>query len=265
MKARLYAIMEDPNDTSAASRWFNGGMMALISANGAAIVLETVPELYSQYGAFFVRFELFSIAVFTVEYALRLWCVTADARYRRPILGRLRYTVTPMAIIDMIAIAPFFLSLFFPIQLSITRALRFVRLFRLLKLTRYATPLQTLGTVLRERRDQLVICLFIVLVMLLFASSAVYLVENGAQPEIFSSIPAAMWWGVATLTTVGYGDVYPVTTTGRILGGVIAVLGVGMFALPAGILASGFAEELERRRRPDVRICPHCGGEIHDP
>jgi voltage-gated potassium channel len=263
-KARVYQIMEDPNDLSRASKIFNFSMMTLISLNVLAIILETVPELRDEYFTVFVAFEVFSIGVFSVEYAIRLWAATADERYRARITGRLRYALTPMALIDFLAIAPFFLALIFPFHLSVTRALRFVRLMRLLKLTRYATPLQTLGTVLRERKDQLMICLFIVLILLLFASSAVYLVENAAQPDVFSSIPAAMWWGVATLTTVGYGDVFPVTTLGRILGGIIAILGVGMFALPAGILASGFAEELERQRKPQTIVCPHCG-QVIDP
>lgn len=263
VKQRLYTVMEDINDTSRESRLFTYAMTALIGLNVLAIILETVPELQAAYGAFFMAFEVFSIGVFTVEYLLRVWSITASPDYSHPISGRLRYALTPMAMIDFLAIAPFFLAFIFPIHLGVTRILRFVRLMRLLKLTRYATPLQTLGTVLRERRDQLLICLFIVLILLLFSASAVYMVENPAQPEVFTSIPAAMWWGVATLTTVGYGDVYPITGLGRVLGGIIAILGVGMFALPAGILASGFAEELERQQKKETLICPHCGKDIH--
>jgi len=103
--------------------------------------------------------------------------------------------------------------------------------------------------------------MFIVLILLIIASSLMYFVEKDAQPEVFSSIPAAMWWGVATLTTVGYGDVYPVTTIGKLLGAIISLLGIGMFALPAGILASGFAEEIQKRRK-GRRVCPHCGKDI---
>jgi voltage-gated potassium channel len=266
LKARLYSILENPDDTSRAACYFNFGMMGLITLNVLAIVLETVPELYDRYGSFFHGFELFSIAIFTVEYGVRLWAATAGEQFRHPVNGRLRYALTPLAFIDLLAIAPFFLALIFPLHLSVTRAFRFVRLMRLLKLTRYASPLQTLGVVLKDRRDQLVVCLFIVLLMLLFAASTVYVVENPVQPDIFSSIPASMWWGVATLTTVGYGDAYPITPVGRILGGVIAILGVGMFALPAGILASGFAEELERQRTnhsaKKTQTCPHCGRQI---
>lgn len=264
MKAWLYALMEGPIDAGPAARLFNFSMMALIALNVTAIVLETVPALNARYGGYFYAFELFSITVFTVEYVLRMWSVTADERYARPIAGRLRYARTPLALIDLLAIAPFYLALLFPLHLSIMRALRFVRLMRLFKLTRYAAPLQTLGAVVRERRDQLMICLFIVLVLLLFASSTVYVVEHPAQPEAFSSIPASMWWGIATLTTVGYGDIYPITPLGRVMGGIIAILGVGIFALPAGILASGFAEELDRRRAQEKKVCPHCGQILDD-
>lgn len=264
MKAQVFAIMEGPINASREARLFNGAMTLLIALNVLAIILETVPSLRADYSTLFHGFELFSIAVFSAEYLARLWVNTCDERFSWPVLGRIRWAVTPMALIDLLAIAPFFLALLFPVHLGVTRALRFVRLMRLLKLTRYARPLQTLGTVLQDRRDQLVICLFIVLILLLFTSSTVYLVEHPAQPEAFSSIPASMWWGVATLTTVGYGDVYPVTTLGRIMGGIIAILGVGIFALPAGILASGFAEELDRQRNRRERVCPHCGGALED-
>ncbi|MEX1019821.1 MAG: ion transporter [Litorilinea sp.] len=264
MKAEIYAILEGPVDTNPRARAFNVFMMSLIVLNVTAIILETVPTLRAAYGPLFDRFELISIAIFTAEYIARLWSATSDPRYAESLRGRVRYALTPLALIDLLAIAPFFLALLFPLHLSITRSLRFVRLMRLFKLTRYATPLQTLGSVLRDRRDQLIICLFIVLILLLFTSSTVYLVENQAQPEVFSSIPASMWWGVATLTTVGYGDVYPITPLGRVMGGIIAILGVGIFALPAGILASGFADELDRQRTKRTQICPHCGQAFED-
>jgi len=125
--------------------------------------------------------------------------------------------------------------------------------------------MRTLGVVLRSRREELFVTLFVVIVLLVFASSAMYYVENEAQPEQFSSIPASMWWGAATLTTVGYGDVYPITPVGRLLGAAIAVLGVGLFALPTGILASAFSEELQKKRRRERLVCPHCGREIEKP
>jgi voltage-gated potassium channel len=131
-------------------------------------------------------------------------------------------------------------------------------------LGRYSESLRTVTRVIRSKKEQLSVAVFVVAIMLVVASSAMYYLEHEAQPKTFSSIPAAMWWGVVTLTTAGYGDIYPVTTLGKVVGAMIALLGVGLFALPAGILASGFAEEL-RDRREEKQICPHCGRAIDEP
>jgi voltage-gated potassium channel len=137
-----------------------------------------------------------------------------------------------------------------------------LRLARWLKIARYSQALDTLGRVLRSRKAELGITAFLGLLLLLFASSLMYFVEHEAQPRVFSSIPSAMWWGVVTLTTVGYGDIYPVTSLGKFIGGAIEILGIGLFALPAGIVASGFAEELQRRKQERGHQCPHCGKEF---
>lgn len=234
----------------------------LIVCNVCAVMLETVAWIGAPWEFYFRAFEVFSVAVFTAEYVLRVWTCNVDPRYAGAVRGRLRYALSPLPLIDLLAVAPFYLE-FLAFDLRFVRALRLFRLFRLFKLARYAESMRTLGAVLRSRREELLVTLFVVVVLLVFASSAMYHVENEAQPDQFSSIPAAMWWGVTTLTTVGYGDVYPVTTAGRFLGAAIAILGVGLFALPTGILASAFSEELQKKRRREVVICPHCGLDIH--
>src|SRR5688572_7999302 len=158
-----------------------------------------------------------------------------------------------MAIVDLLAVAPFYLA-FIHLDLRVLRALR---LFRVLKLTRYSRSLQMLASVLRAKRGELAVTLFAIVLALLMASSLIYYVERDHQPDKFESIPAAMWWGVATLSTVGYGDVYPITALGKLIGALVALLGIGLFALPAGILGSGFIEEIQRSRTK--AICPHCG------
>lgn len=164
--------------------------------------------------------------------------------------------------IDLFAILPFYLPVF-GIDLRFVRALRLMRLLRLLKLGRYSESIRTLGRVITYKKEQLISTLIALLIMLTVASSLMYYAEHEAQPEAFSSIPSAMWWGVATLTTVGYGDVYPVTALGRFLGTLVAMLGIGIFALPAGIIASGFEEEIQKSRRTDGRkIRQHCGKNI---
>jgi voltage-gated potassium channel len=172
--------------------------------------------------------------------------------------------ITPLALVDLFAILPFYLPMLVHVDFRVIRILRFVRLFRLLKMSRYMRSLHMFGTVVQEKKEELMIAICMVLVILLFAASGMYVIENAAQPEAFSSIPAAMWWGIATLTTVGYGDIYPITPLGKVLGSIIALLGVGLFALPAGILASGFNDVIPRRNIRAPHTCPHCGEVIHD-
>ena len=246
LRTRIYKIVESTHPDDLHGQWFDYFIVALIITNVIAVILETVEGLYVAYTEFFTGFELFSVAVFTVEYLVRLWVVvdSPNENYRHPFNGRLRYAVTPMALIDIAAILPFYLSLLIPVDL---RFMRVFRLLRLLKLTRYSTALQTLGAVLYDQRRTLGASIFVMLILLVFSSSIIYLVEKDAQPEAFSSIPKAMWWGLATLTTVGYGDVTPATGIGKLFGATIMVLGIGMAALPAGILATGFATEMQKR------------------
>ena len=247
-------------------RLFDWGIMALIAANVVALVLETVPWLAARYGPLFGYFELFSVAVFSVEYAARVWSCTADPAYSGPVSGRLRFASRPLLIVDLLAILPFYLGTAFGLDLRSLRALRLVRLLRVLKLARYSESLRKIGDVVGRKRDDLVLAFGANGLLLLLASSIMYQLEHDAQPEAFSSIPATLWWGVVTLTTVGYGDVFPVTPLGKLFGAVVAVLGIGLFALPASILASGFVEaahpEEDRGADDGQNYCPHCGGRI---
>jgi len=210
-------------------------------------ILASVDDIYAAYREPLFAFEVFSTLVFTLEYGLRLWsCVESPVpRFRSPLLGRLRFAATPMLIIDLLAILPFYLLIWTQVDLLF---LRVFRLFRIFKLTRYSPAMTLLMTVLRREARAFGAATFILLVVLIFAASGMYLVEHNAQPESFGSIPAAMWWAVATLTTVGYGDVTPITPWGKFFGATITIVGVGMVALPAGILASAFSDELRRRR-----------------
>lgn len=211
-------------------------------------------------------FEVFSVAVFTVEYLARLWVCTLDPRYGGAVRGRLRYARTPLAVIDLLAILPFYLPFFVAMDLRYLRALRLFRLFRILKMARYSVSLAIMARVVVRSREELLSTLFSAAVLLVIAASLMYHVEHDAQPGLFTSIPASMWWGVATLTTVGYGDMYPITPLGKLLAAMMAVVAVGAFALPAGILSSGFMEEIQalRRARQGTRHCPHCGGTLPD-
>ncbi len=261
IKIRTFEILEVAAAGDLSSRIFDVFIMTLISLNVLAVIMETVESFSSGYVKFFKIFEIFSVLVFTVEYALRIWSCTVNEKFRNPVSGRIRFIITPFAIIDLMAILPFYLPMIIPLDLRFVRALRLFRLFRLFKMGRYSESLKTLGDVLKVKKEELIITIFIILILLVLASSLMFFAEHDAQPKKFSSIPAAMWWGVATLSTVGYGDLCPLTPLGKILGGLITVLGIGMFALPAGILASGFSEVIQRNRGKR-NICPHCGKDI---
>jgi voltage-gated potassium channel len=234
-------------------------LLGLIVLSTAALVVETLPSLSINSRAIFRWFEIAVMAIFSVEYVLRIWSANASPPYSDGLRGTLRYARTPYALIDLIAIAPFYLAML-PLDLIFLRMVRLFRLVRMAKLVRYSAAMQMLGRVIIAKRHELGITFFVGVILLIIASAAMFYAEHAAQPDAFSSIPATMWWAVATLTTVGYGDIAPVTSVGRLIGGVIAVLGIGMFALPTGILGAAFVEEIQSNSDgSDADRCPHCG------
>ena len=248
-KRRIFETLEKNEGDDLWSRRFDIFIMTLILLNVAAVIFETVDGIYNAVPKVFLYFEYFSVFVFTIEYLGRLWTCTYHSKYQHPFWGRIRFIFSFIAIVDLLAIMPFYLPLFFAMDGRFLRILRLFRIVRIFKMGRYSTAFNMIMRVVTKRKEELLITLTIVLVMLILASSLMYYVEGEAQPEAFSSIPATMWWGVATLTTVGYGDVYPITGIGRVLGAFIAILGVGIFALPAGIIAAGFESEISQRMK----------------
>lgn len=237
--------------------WF---IMTLILLNVLAVAFETVDALYASYEAFFFGFELLSVTIFTVEYAGRIWsAVEAGEPYDRPIVGRLRFATRPLLVLDLIAILPFYIAIFAGVtDLRFLRALRLIRFLRLFRLVRYSESMQAFGRAFYLKRGQLIVAMTGNLILLVVASSLMYFAEHAAQPEAFPSIPGTMWWGIVTLTTVGYGDVTPVTPVGQLIGSVVAILGIGLFALPASIMASGFIQGSSY----ETGFCPDCGHEL---
>ncbi|MCT8088476.1 ion transporter [Acinetobacter sp. C_4_1] len=228
------------------SRAINYFLILLILGNAAAVLLESVNDLYQSYTAFFDFFEYFSIFIFSLEYLLRFWSVAEVNPFYSAWKNRLNWVKSGAAIIDLLAILPAYINFWVPIDL---RFLRILRLIRLLKLTRYFVSLQILLRVIEREKGSFQAVIFILGIMIMMAAASIYVVESKAQPEVFTSIPASMWWAVVTLTTVGYGDVTPITPLGRFFGAIITILGVGLAALPAGILATGLTHELEQRKQ----------------
>lgn len=269
LKQQIYKVIEVTHHNGWLGKLFDIFMIVLIYLNVLAFTFETVDSISIPYKSYFNDFETFSVMIFTLEYLVRLWTCTLDDRYRHPILGRFKFALTPLSIVDFISIFPYYLFLFFP-NLVFIRELHLLRLARLFKIGRYSESMRTLGRVIASKREDLFSTLSTVFALLMISSSLMYFAEHAAQPDRYPNIPASMWWGIITLTSVGYGDVAPVTPVGKLLGGIIAVLGLGLVALPTGIIASGFAEEVEKKRakqrqkqlQAQPRRCPHCGGDL---
>lgn len=247
IRRRVYEVLERAEAGDRASIAVDVFLISLIVLSAMAIVLESISAIYAVYQTEFFWFESFAVGVFTLEYALRLWSsVEGGAEDAEPWRCRLRYLFSGAAFVDLVAIVPFYLMLIGAGGIDM-RFLRMFRLLRVLKLTRYSAALNILLQALRENGRSLAAAFFILLMVMLVAATGMYYFEHDAQPEAFSSIPASMWWAFATLTTVGYGDITPITVGGRVFGALITVLGLGMVALPTGILASAYTEQLRRR------------------
>lgn len=259
LKHRIHHMLQGQHVHERWTAIFNIGLATLIILNVFAMMLETMDELYSEWRFYFIAFELFSVALFVVEYLLRLWVADLTPKYQHPLGGRLRYLLSPMALIDLVAFLPSLLLLS-GLDLRFLRMLRLFRVVRLLHIPRYNQALHAIWQAARSKRAEFVIAGTIMVVLLIICSSLAYFAEHDAQPKIFSSIPAALWWGIMTMTTVGYGDVYPITTAGKIIASFFAALGIGFFALPSAILASALIEQ--SRLKDKSNTCPHCGGKL---
>ena len=248
VRKRMAELLEPGREDDRQSQLLNLLLILLISMNVIAIFLETVDPIYEQYQRAFWYFELFSVVVFTIEYFARVWSSIDLDKYAElsPVRARIRYMLSPIALVDLVAILPFYLSLYLTMDLRFLRVLRLLRLF---KLTRYSPALGALLDVVQKEADALLAAIVVLLMMLVISAGGIYFLENELQPETFGSMPDSMWWAIVTLTTVGYGDVIPVTTLGKLFAGLIGLIGIGMIALPAAILASGFAENIRERKQ----------------
>jgi voltage-gated potassium channel len=265
MRKSLYELLESRVQYLPLGRMTAHLLMLLLLLNVIAAVLETDAEIFSRFGRGLDLFATFSVLVFAAEYILRVWCCVEDPRFASPIRGRIQYMLTPMAIIDLLVILPLILVPF--LHREALPYVRFMRIFWILKIGHYSKALKTFVRVFRAKKGEIFISFFIMLVILILGSALIYFAEHRAQPEKFSSVISSMWWGIETMATIGYGDMVPITPLGKAIAGVIALVGIGLFALPAGIFASGFIEEMRRSRgQGKPCVCPRCGHEfVQDP
>ena len=242
MKKKVFNIIQIGDKSNPLSRLFDIFIAVVICANILVTFLQTFDELSFLFPAFHV-IEVITILIFCVEYILRIW--TADYLYpdKSEFRSRLRFLISFDGIIDLLTILPFF----FLSGMVIFRMLRVARIFHLFRLNARYDSFNVITTVLYEKRNQIISSVFIVLILMLASSLCMYSVEHDSQPEVFRNAFSGIWWSMSTLLTVGYGDIYPITTLGRIMAICIAYLGVGAVAIPTGIISAGFVEQYQRK------------------
>lgn len=262
IKKRVFEIFEIAAPHDICSKVVDIILMSLILLNVGIIIADTF-ELSTEFSLVCGIIETISVVIFSVEYIVRLW--TSDLKY--PDLpawrARLKYMRSFAAVIDLVSLLPSYLS-FVSANLMVLRMLRIFRLFRAFKINRYTHALRDIGEVFKRKASQLVSSMVVVSFLIVIAAVLMYDAEHEAQPDKFDNALSAIWWAIATLTTVGYGDIYPITAIGRVMSGVIAILGIGLVAVPTGIISAGFSEQLAEKQKENQNekekiFCPYCG------
>lgn len=248
-RRRLYLELEPGEHSPGGLSILNKAIVAAIVISVVFAVVESEHEIYDPHADLFHAIEIGFSLLFLVEYVARLWVAPEDPRFSGR-GGRLRWALTPAALLDLLAVTPLLIHAIGG-EAYVMRMLRVVRVLRLAKLGRFTQASRALSTAVHARRYELIISVGVALFILLITSTLMYIVEGHAQPQVFGSIPRSMWWAIATLTTVGYGDAVPITPFGRVLGGITAITGVGLIAMPAGILAAAMSDAIHARRHAE--------------
>jgi voltage-gated potassium channel Kch len=242
-RQKVFSLLHATPTSGPLHRYIDRLIIASVLISVVSIVLETVPAIHAIFKDEFAFLEILTVTLFTIEYLARVYSASELFKYSKPIRGRLRYMVTIPALIDLVSILPYFLGLLLN-QVIDTRFFRIFRLTRLLKVTRYTGTLNTLIKAISREKRVLFASAFMMLLLVVLTASLGYELEHDAQPDKFDSIPSAMYWAVITLASVGYGDISPITPMGRAMTVVISLIGIGIFAIPAGLMASAFTDQL---------------------
>jgi voltage-gated potassium channel len=249
---RLYTNLQPAVRRNYGMSFLNKVIVTTICLAVATAIIETEPTIRQGNEGLFRTAEIVFAVIFSIEYAARVWTSVENPAYGPGLRGHLSYIFSVPALIDLLALMTLFMTLFGS-HGAFLRLFRLVRIFMLAKLGRYSTALGAIGHAVTSRRHELIMSLAIAGVLLVASATLLFICESAGQPEAFGSIPRAMWWAVATLTTVGYGDAVPMTALGKIIAGVTAVTGVGLIAVPTGILAAAFSDAMQRQREERER------------
>lgn len=248
VRARVHALLDGPPEDDPWAFGVQISLALVVVLNTVAVVVYTVPSIAHDHWALLNALITVCLVVFTAEYFVRLWACTDAPTFPRRMVDRLRFAASFYLIIDLISIVPLFFPIFFPSDHALLKAFRLLSIFKLGRYARKSRSLALLRRVVFRKREIFTLMVFFLVFVILFSSTIMYLVEHEAQPGKFSSIPAAIWWSMMTVTTVGYGDIYPVTPLGQAIASLFTLMGVLLLALPSAILASGFIEERHRQK-----------------
>lgn len=252
-RQKLFHILHKPSPQNPWAKYVNYLLAAFIVTNALFVAIETLPSIGPAFRPYFLGFEILSTSIFAIEYLARLWVCVEQGRYAEPVWGRLRYALSPLPILDLIVILTFWSA----VDLRFLRVARMVRLLKVLNLAHFEQSLSRVGAALNRRKELLIVAV-VMMVLCIYASAAIlYQLEHSSQPKVFSSIPETLWWAMTTLTTIGYGDMVPITPFGKFCAGLISVFGIGVFALPTAIVTAAIVEAGASDNGSTV--CKHCG------
>jgi voltage-gated potassium channel len=261
LRAQLFAILHAPDPGNRLARWANYFLAALILANAVTIAVESLPGLDPSLMRALRAFEAVSTGLFIIEYLARLWTCVEQHRLAHPVLGRLRFALQPLSLLDLVAIATYWT----PWDMRFLRVVRLVRLLRILQLYEFEAALERLAISLARRKQLLIVAVTLMAVFVYLAGALLYEIEHQRQPQVFSSIPATFWWAAVTFNTIGYGDMVPLTPLGKLCAALVAVFGVGIFALPTAIVIAAIIESSAAGAPYVCDACGHRGTTSHFP
>lgn len=252
LRAQVFAILHAPDSRNRTARWVNYFLAALIIANAVSVTLETLPGINVELARVLWWFEAVSTGIFIVEYLARVWTCVEQHHLSRPVAGRLRFMTQPLSLLDLVAIATYWT----PWDLRFLRIVRLVRLLKVFHLYEFEAALDRLSVSLSRRKELLLVAVVLMVMFVYLASSLLYQFEHQRQPEVFSSVPATFWWATVTFNTIGYGDMVPLTSLGRLFASLVSVFGIGVFALPTAIVIAAI---IESSAVGSPYVCDACG------